>query len=347
MHIVIFGAGAIGCFVGGTLIATSKRPQATKQRVSFLGRAKIITPMNIKGMSLSDYLGWHVDLYPDQFSAHVTPDRLAESDLIILTTKATALDEVIDTLKAHAPIKTPIISLMNGISPVAHLKQKLPDHEIIRGAVAYNIARMPTSSDGFVHWHKGSIGEIFVERTSITENLAAQTETHAGAWRVVDNMEAVAWGKLLLNLNNPINALSGETLKRELMDRDFRNILYQAMGETLALLAQAGIKPAKIGTLPPKAMKVMVGLPNFLFNTIALKIQKIDDKARSSMADDFAADRPTEIDFLNGEVVALAKRLGTQAPINENLVTLVKAAESGGRKQWSGRALAEAVLSKT
>ena len=47
-----------------------------------------------------------------------------------------------------------------------------------------------------------------------------------------------------------------------------------------------------------------------------LKVQKIDPKGRGSMADDFAAGRPTEVDYLNGEVVRLAERLGRKAPVN-------------------------------
>ena len=42
----------------------------------------------------------------------------------------------------------------------------------------------------------------------------------------------------------------------------------------------------------------------------------IDPNARSSMCDDLDAKRPTEIDYIQGEIVALADRLGMQAPVN-------------------------------
>ena len=56
------------------------------------------------------------------------------------------------------------------------------------------------------------------------------------------------------------------------------------------------------------------------------------------MWDDLEAKRPTEIDHLQGEVVALAKRLGTPAPINAALVRLVRAAEAGGKRDFTRRA---------
>lgn len=58
------------------------------------------------------------------------------------------------------------------------------------------------------------------------------------------------------------------------------------------------------------------------------------------MADDLAAGRPTEIDWINGEVLRLAEQHGTRAPVNERLHALVQAAErSTTRPHWSGEAL--------
>ena len=54
----------------------------------------------------------------------------------------------------------------------------------------------------------------------------------------------------------------------------------------------------------------MIGSPGFRLSAVLLKRQKIDANARSSMADDFAAGRKTEIDYLNGEVVRLADGSG-------------------------------------
>jgi 2-dehydropantoate 2-reductase len=74
-----------------------------------------------------------------------------------------------------------------------------------------------------------------------------------------------------------------------------------------------------------------------------MKAWKIDAKARSSMADDLAAGRRTEVDFINGELVRLAEKLGVGAPINRNIVELIRKAE-GGAPPWQPAALRREVL---
>ncbi|MFP3759197.1 2-dehydropantoate 2-reductase, partial [Cupriavidus sp. SIMBA_020] len=58
------------------------------------------------------------------------------------------------------------------------------------------------------------------------------------------------WAKLLLNLNNAINALANRPLKEELSQRAYRLCLAMAQKEALALLGLAGIRPAKVTPLP-------------------------------------------------------------------------------------------------
>jgi 2-dehydropantoate 2-reductase len=57
------------------------------------------------------------------------------------------------------------------------------------------------------------------------------------------------------------------------------------------------------------------------------------------MWDDLEAKRPTEIDYIQGEIVALAARLGRDAPVNRVLVGLVKDAERGGKRDFTGAEL--------
>ena len=58
---------------------------------------------------------------------------------------------------------------------------------------------------------------------------------------------------------------------------------------------------------------------------------RIDPLARSSMADDLARGRRSEIDWINGEVLRLAARLGHGAPVNARLCALIEQATSGTR----------------
>ena len=63
------------------------------------------------------------------------------------------------------------------------------------------------------------------------------------------------------------------------------------------------------------------------------------------MADDLAAGRKTEVDYLNGELVRLAGRFGTDAPVNRRIVELVLRAEDGA-PPWPAEELRREVLGR-
>ncbi|GAC1411095.1 MAG: hypothetical protein NVSMB6_12090 [Burkholderiaceae bacterium] len=77
-------------------------------------------------------------------------------------------------------------------------------------------------------------------------------------------------------------------------------------------------------------------MPDALFQRLAASMLKIDPEARSSMWDDLEARRRTEVDYLNGAIVALAASIGETAPRNERTVALVRAAEEGARAPIAG-----------
>ena len=193
-------------------------------------------------------------------------------------------------------------------------------------------------------WHKGVAGTLWAEDHAVTRALAERIGKGPGALRLSDDMKGVAWGKLLINLNNAVNALSGRTLLEQLSDRDYRRVVAASQVEALEILEAAGIAPAQIGPITPKLLPHIIAAPDLIFRNTVLKVQKIDASARSSMADDFAAGRPTEIDHLNGEVVKLARSLGRRAPINERIVELVRQAEAGVERNWDAKALHDHVL---
>jgi 2-dehydropantoate 2-reductase len=190
--------------------------------------------------------------------------------------------------------------------------------------VPYNVAYL-----GKGRFHKGVAGDLFAEQRSGVHSLSELAGSGPATLKIADDMLALAWGKLLINLNNAINALSGRTLMEELKRRDYRRVFAASMREGLDLLKRADIEPATVGPVAPATLPRIIGAPDWLFNNVFLKRWKIDAHARSSMADDLAAGRKTEIDYINGELVTLAERLGTDAPVNRKIVELVRRAEEG------------------
>ena len=57
------------------------------------------------------------------------------------------------------------------------------------------------------------------------------------------------------------------------------------------------------------------------------------------MQDDLDRGRKTEIEYINGAVVELAKTVHEATPVNDALVKLIHEAEQGGRRDWTGTEL--------
>lgn len=334
VKIAIHGAGSIGCFVGGVWAAAGLD-------VALVGRDYVGDTIKSHGMTLTDYDGYSAHVAPDAVSFSTDPASLTDADIVGLAVKSTGTERAAAEIKAHAKAGAVVVSLQNGISNVETLRGLLPEQTVLAGMVPFNVVAM----DGG-RWHKGTLGVLMAEDHAALAPIVDAAAQGPAALELRHDMLEVAWGKLLLNLNNALNALSGLTLYDELSDRNYRRVLAGCIKEALQVLAASGIKPAKVSAFPPNWLPKFVGSPNFLFNTIGLKLQKVDKHARSSMADDFAAGRPTEIDYLNGEVVRLAEKHGLPAPINAAVVELVEKAEGGEKRAWPGVELRKSVLGK-
>lgn len=317
-NVAILGAGSVGCFIGGAWAAAGVP-------VSFIGRQKLSADIALCGLTLSDYAGWQLHLPSDQVDYRCEPEALGRAEVIAVTVKSGDTVAAARDIAEHARAGALVISFQNGISNVNVLERELGSRfAVARGMVPYNVAYL-----GKGRFHKGVAGDLFVESHDGARALAEAVGSSPATLRVSDDMLALAWGKLLINLNNAVNALSGETLRDELRQRDYRRVFAASMREGLELLKHAEIQPATTGPVALERLSRIVDSPDWLFNNFIIKRWKIDAKARSSMADDLAAGRKTEVDYLNGELVRLADRLHHEAPVNRAIVDLVHEAESG------------------
>ena len=202
---------------------------------------------------------------------------------------------------------------------------------VLAGMVPFNVVQLPEGG-----LHRGTEGEMMVEASpALAPWHAAFSAAHAPLVERADFAE-VQWGKLLLNLNNPVNALSGLPLKTELSQRAYRRCLALLIDEARVVLRAAGIHPAKVARVGPGLLPTLLRLPDALFTRVAAAMLRIDPQARSSMWEDLQAGRRTEVDYLNGAVVKLAQSLGLNSPANARMVALMRAAEAGTQPALSG-----------
>ncbi len=338
--IAVFGAGAIGCWVGGRLATGGAN-------VTLIGRARVMDELRggLRVSELSPKARGAAAGVEDQRLWTVTPTTAtdaaaaADADVVLVTVKSAATSEA---GAAIANTRGVVVSLQNGVRNADVLRAALPGRTVLAGMVPFNVARVAAG-----RYHRGTSGELIVEAHAAAAPLVAACKAAELPLVLRDDMPAVLWSKLVMNLNNAINALSGKPLAEQLADRRFRRTLAAAQREALDLLDAAKQPTAKLLAASPRMIVRLLGIPDWLFRIIARRVGSVDPLARSSMSDDFAAGRATEIDYLQGEVVALAQRLGTTAPVNAKLVELVHAAEAGGRRDFTGAELLAAVTPPT
>jgi 2-dehydropantoate 2-reductase len=327
----VLGAGAIGCHVGGCL-------QAAGLPVLFIGRARVLGALRQQGLRLTDLDGRDQRLDAVAIDAAEAPasDRPAPG-LVLLCVKSGSTAEAMTSLAARVPAGTPVLSLQNGVSNAALAQAAAPALRVLAGMVSFNVAE-PSAG----HFHRGTSGQLMAQDDPALRPWQPAFARAGLPLLLREDMPAVQWAKLLFNLNNPVNALSGLPLKRELLDRGYRRVLAALQSEALAVLHAARIAPARLTPLPPQRVPTVLRLPTPLFRCVASRMLKMDDAARSSMADDLALGRRTEIDALSGEVVRLAQSIGRDAPLNRRMQALVEQQPQRG-KPYSAAALMSAL----
>ena len=322
--VLIMGAGSVGCYLGGVLAAAGVD-------VHFVGRPRVLMALRQHGLTVSDRDGRHQHLAAERLQLHEFPPSNLAPCSTLLCVKSGATVEAAQSLNGALLPGSIVISMQNGIGNAERAQAAAPVLECRAGMVPFNVAEL---SPG--HFHRGTGGALVAqslpdfEKGSDPVLLDLQTAFASQNQKLTlvpdaDQMRAVQWGKLLINLNNPVNALSGRPLRAELLQRGYRRCFAALQAEALALLNAAQINAAPMSPLSPEKLIALLRLPNMVFRVLAAQMLKIDAKARSSMADDLALGRVTEIDALSGEVVRLARSLGRQAPLNARILALVQA----------------------
>jgi 2-dehydropantoate 2-reductase len=326
-HIVVLGAGAIGCYIGAWL-------NTTEAQITFLGRPSVEDRVRQHGLTVSDLNQRSMSFDASEINFETSPAVLMAADLILVTVKSADTPEAAKQILQHAKTSALILSFQNGVGNAKVLQQQLPDMTVIGGMVPFNVATLPEG-----RLHCATEGQLCAEEHPSLTAWLPLFKACGLPIQLHQQFEAIQWGKLILNLNNSVNALSGLPLKAQLSDRAYRQSLALLIEETLHILKLAGIQPAKISKAPPSLLPVLLRAPNFIFKRLAAGMLKIDESARSSMWEDLQMQRKTEVDYINGAVINLAHSLGQTAAINSRMVALIKSAEAGEYRPQDGRHL--------
>ena len=308
--IVVAGAGSVGCFVGGLL-------KAAGRNVSFLARPRIEAELATNGLILTDYSGMQVTVPQSEIEIASTPSLLSKADIVLVTVKSGATHEMARLIAQYTSPSAVIVSLQNGIQNADILRRTLPTHDIRAGMVPFNVVPM-----GNGHFHRASSGDMKVENTSTDVSKLLSTE-HLETSAVAD-MKPILWGKLLINLNNALNAIADQPLYEQLQDRNQRKLMARQMAEALRVIEAEGIAPTSPAPVPTWLIPHILRLPTSLFRLTAKKMLNVDPNARLSMWQDLQLGRKTEIDELQGVILELGRKHGINTPVNQRTYDQIK-----------------------
>ncbi|NMH58740.1 2-dehydropantoate 2-reductase [Alteromonas ponticola] len=311
---VIFGAGLIGCFVGGVLASNN-------MKVKFVARDPWCSRLR-DTMILSDYAG---NL---QQVKHADPLLASgqKADVIWLTTKCTGIIPAIRDLELLVHAQTVIICCQNGVGTHQLVQKHFSQNRVLRAMVPFNVVLKSPNQ-----LHRGSEGMLTIEAmpadvAELERDLLAASQPLMQIATTPD-INALQWAKLQLNLGNSVNALADIPVKAMLEQRDFRRIIALAMREFLDVINAMDIKLPKVAKIHGRYLPLLLCTPDWLFKRIAKQMLAIDDDVRTSMWWDLQAHKQTEIAYLNGAVVTAGKTCGVACPVNSFLVNEIKKIE--------------------
>jgi 2-dehydropantoate 2-reductase len=309
----IAGAGSIGCFVGGMLAAGGRR-------IALLARPRVIGEIEANGLRPTSFEGFDQVIDASRFALSENPSILGDAAVVLVTVKSADTSAMADVIARHAPPDVVIVSLQNGVGNAAVLRNRLPGRHVLGGMVPFNVIAL-----GKGRFHRATSGDIVIEQDEA--DTSEKLSVPGLKMRPTGNIDGVQWGKLVLNLNNALNALSDLPLRRQLSQRPWRRLFADQMAEGLAAIRAEGIKPVSPTPIPLALMPPLLRVPNVIFEALLGRTMKIDPEARSSMWEDLQRGRRTEIDYLQGVITEIAERRGLDAPLSRRIVELIRQAE--------------------
>jgi 2-dehydropantoate 2-reductase len=321
MKLCIYGAGAIGGFLGAKLALAG-------EDVTLVARGPHLKAMQERGVRLL-VEGRERIVHPSCTGEESLPGT---QDVVVVTLKAHSVRGALAGISSLLGPKTVVVWAVNGIPwwYFHGLEGPWKDHRLtsldpdgaqwktlgpgrIIGCVVYPAVEV--TEPGVIRHIDGdrfTLGEPSGEKTDRVRRLA-NAFIGAGLRAPVRSIRDEIWGKLWGNLSfNPISALTLATLDQVVSDPGTSEVVRAMMAEAQTIGEALGVR-------------FSVGIENRIAGAAAVGAH------RTSMLQDLEKGRPMEIDALIGAVCEIADLVGVKAPtINTILALLRLRARVGG-----------------
>jgi 2-dehydropantoate 2-reductase len=334
MHIAVVGSGAIGCMFGAKLSARG-------HQITLVGRPDQVDAIASEGLVVTE---------PDGSKRRVwlrATTQLAEQpELVLLTVKTqdvTQACEAIEPLVNHVPV----VTVQNGVRADALAADVLGREAVVGGVVMAAVDYLQPGHISVLFPGWVIVGEPFDpipgRARAIADVLGEALPTY-----VTTNLVGTRWSKLISNLNNALCAATGLPLPELAHSRAGRMASVRLMREGALVARAAGIRldhglyglswrallrdrsTALIAPLQAFMSTALLRLPESAATAVvgaASRSRLGQIPLRGSTWQSIARHRPSEIDYLNGEIVRMGQRYGVSTPYNAHIVALVHLAE--------------------
>jgi 2-dehydropantoate 2-reductase len=316
MRICVFGAGAIGGYVGAKLAAKGEA------EVSLVARGPHLQAMRESGLTLNEG-GSQTTV---KVVATDKPAELPPQDYVFLALKAHSVPRVLDGIEPLLGPGTAVVTAQNGIpwwyfyrhggpfdgrgiesvDPGGRIWTAIGPERAI-GCVVYPAAEI--GAPGVIRHVEGDrlpLGEPSGEKSERVTALSHVLVAAGLRAAVRPAIRTDIWVKLWGNLSfNPISALTGATLVEITRDPDTRAVVRQMMVEAEQIATALGVR------LPIDVDRRIAGAEEV-------------GAHKTSMLQDLERGRPMEIDALVTAVQELGKLTGVPTPVIDVVLALVR-----------------------
>jgi 2-dehydropantoate 2-reductase len=299
MRVLILGAGALGSFFGARL------HNAGIPVILYSRNAEHVRAVQQSGLRLYEMDGLTHTLYPEACADIAEVPWTPQLVITLIKSRDTA--DAVRTVLPCCSGETLFLTLQNGIGN-ARLIQDLAGRErVLAGTTAQGATLLRPGE--VRHGGEGTsyVGRPDAQADEAAERTAALLDGAGLPCEATDQADRLVWKKLLVNVGiNAITALARVPNGFIEADPSARELACSAVREARDVARNAGFD-----------------FPETVEREV-LDVAARTSSNRSSMHQDVAAGRPTEIEAINGAVEDLARRYGLAAPVNWTLTRLIR-----------------------
>lgn len=330
LQVLVFGAGAIGTYVGGSL-ALAGHP------IVFVEKPQTVEELRQRGLRLDLTLdrrrqmrdACRVD--PASFvivSSLEEALRYGHFDVALFALKSFDTQSALAAIQPYADKMPPILCLSNGMSNESTIAEVLGEDKVIYGTVTSAVGR------------RGA-GDIVLEKLRgmgvgrghpLSEKLNKVLNAALLNSRLFDDPRSMKWSKMLTNLiANPTSAILDMTAREILSNRALYRLEIEMLRECLAVMAAQNIAVVDLPGTPVRALAFATRLPLWLSKPLLARAAGggRGGKMPSFHIDLHSGRGKSEVDYLHGEVVRAGERCGVPTPVNKVLTETLLALTKG------------------